>query len=562
MTSRADNPLVVQSDRSLLLEVHHPRHAEVRNQVTRFAELVSSPEHLHTYMVSPLSLWNAASSGLTAEDVMSVLVRNSRYPVPGSLEREVRDLMGRYGRIKLVRVKDELRLVSEDPRILDDLDRVRDLQPLIADRRPDGFVLMPRQRGNVKQILLRLGLPVEDLAGYRKGAPLSVKLSTSTRGGKAWSPREYQLQAIEAFWADGAERGGSGVICLPCGAGKTVVGIGVMSRFQTQTLIVVPNLLAVRQWREEILERTDLTPDQVGEYSGETKQVSPVTVTTYQVLTQRTQDHLALFEGRDWGLIIYDEVHLLPAPIFRVTADLQATRRLGLTATLVREDGHQEDVFTLIGPKRFDVPWKDLESRGYIAEAICHELRVPMEDDLRRQYWLADKRSRYRLAATNPVKLALCQQLVTEHARERILVIGQYLEQLEEVARLLGAPLLTGKTPQGRRESLYHGFRSGEIPVLVVSKVANFAVDLPDASVAIQLSGTFGSRQEEAQRLGRLLRPKSDGRGALFYALVSQDSVDEEFARHRQRFLAEQGYRYTIGHRSPGERTTSPARVS
>ena len=562
MTSRADNPLVVQSDRTLLLEVHHPRHTEVRNQLTRFAELVSSPEHLHTYRISPLSLWNAASSGLSADDVVSILAANSRYPIPGSIEREIRELMGRYGRLKLVRVKDDLHLVSDDPRILEDLDGVKDLQALVTDRRPDGFVLVPRQRGTVKQILLRLGLPVEDLAGYRKGAPLAVGLSPMTRKGKSWAPRDYQEQAIDAFWAGGAERGGSGVVCLPCGAGKTVVGIGVMSRFNTQTLVVVPNLLAVRQWIEEILDRTDLGAHQVGEYSGEVKQVCPVTVTTYQVLTQKAQDHLALFEGRDWGLIIYDEVHLLPAPIFRVTADLQATRRLGLTATLVREDGHQDDVFTLIGPKRFDVPWKDLESRGFIAEAICHEVRVPMDDALRRQYWLADKRNRYRLAATNPFKLALCRQLVVEHARERILVIGQYLEQLEEAATLLGAPLLTGKTPQGRREALYHGFRSGEIPVLVVSKVANFAVDIPDASVAIQLSGTFGSRQEEAQRLGRLLRPKSDGRGALFYALVSQDSVDEEFARHRQRFLAEQGYRYTIGHRVPQERAGEPARVS
>ncbi|HEY9857375.1 MAG TPA: DNA repair helicase XPB [Stenomitos sp.] len=560
MTYNPQNPLIVQSDRSILLEVHHPQYAEIRDRLARFAELVKSPEHLHTYRITPLSLWNAAATGMTAQEMLETLRAFSKFPLPTSIEIDLEDQVARFGRVKLVPGEAGLRLESVDAILLEEIWHSKQIRPFLEAREADHLRVSPGQRGLLKQALLKFGYPVEDLAGYSEGAALGFELRDLTPDGRPFGLRPYQAEAVDAFWAGGSVRGGSGVICLPCGAGKTVVGLGTMDRARTQTLVIVPNIVAVRQWIREILDKTSLDPSEVGEYSGEVKDIRPVTVTTYQVLTHRaahSEDfpHLQIFGMRDWGLIIYDEVHLLPAPVFRITTAIQAKRRLGLTATLVREDGREEDVFSLIGPKKYDVPWKELEDRGFIAEATCHEIRIPLDETTRRQYSVADKRNRYRISASNPEKTALCGELIERHRGERILVIGQYLDQLEAIARRYQAPLLTGKTPNPERERLYDQFRNGEITLLVVSKVANFAIDLPDASVAIQVSGTFGSRQEEAQRLGRLLRPKSDGRGATFYTLVSRDTVDQEFAANRQMFLTEQGYRYVISNGIPSEVT-------
>ncbi|HHY93195.1 MAG TPA: DEAD/DEAH box helicase, partial [Firmicutes bacterium] len=521
--------------------------------LARFAELVKSPEYVHTYRLSPLSLWNAAASGLTAAAVKAGLSAYSRYPVPDNILRDIDDYLARYGKLKLVRQGDALLLVSEDPLLITEIANSRGLaRHLEGWGGPNRLRVAPGHRGHLKQALIKLGWPVEDLAGYTPGAPLAVDLSTTTRSGAPFGLRAYQEEAVAAFWASGTERGGSGVIVLPCGAGKTMVGLGVMARTRCHTLIIVTSTTAVHQWRNELLDKTTLSPDDIGEYTGSLKDVRPVTIATYQVLTWRprkTDDfpHLAVFNARDWGLIIYDEVHLLPAPVFRITADLQARRRLGLTATLVREDGHEEDVFTLVGPKRYDVPWKVLEKQGWIATATCTEIRLPLPPAQRMEYSLArDPHTRYRVAAENPDKLPLVHELIARHREEQVLVIGQYLDQLAALAAELKAPLITGKTPTAEREALYAAFRQEQLRVLVVSRVANFSIDLPDASVAIQVSGTFGSRQEEAQRLGRILRPKAGRNQAHFYTLVTRDTKDQEYAAKRQLFLTEQGYRYTI----------------
>jgi DNA excision repair protein ERCC-3 len=327
------------------------------------------------------------------------------------------------------------------------------------------------------------------------------------------------------------------------------VGAAAMAHAKATTLILVTNTVAARQWRDELLRRTTLNEDEIGEYSGAKKEIRPVTIATYQVMTKKKNGvyaHLDLFDTHDWGLIIYDEVHLLPAPIFRFTADIQSRRRLGLTATLVREDGMEGEVFSLIGPKRFDVPWKEIESQGYIAPAECIEVRVNLSESERLLYATAEPEEKYRYCSTTKTKSEVVQELVAYHANEQILVIGQYITQLDELSETLGVPLIKGDTPVKERERLFAAFRTGEITCLVVSKVANFSIDLPDATIAIQVSGAFGSRQEEAQRLGRILRPKADGRGAIFYSVVSRDTVDQDFAANRQRFLAEQGYAYRI----------------
>jgi DNA excision repair protein ERCC-3 len=399
---------------------------------------------------------------------------------------------------------------------------------------------------------LQVGYPAEDLAGYVAGAPLAIHLLPRTRGEDLpFVLRRYQEDAAAVFHAGGSERGGSGVIVLPCGAGKTVVGLAAMAELQCNTLILTPSIVAARQWLHEILDKTDVPSEMLGEYTGERKDIRPITATTYQVLSYRKRrsdefPHFAVFDERDWGLIIYDEVHLLPAPVFRVTAEIQARRRLGLTATLVREDGREGDVFSLIGPKKYDVPWRELERQGWIATALCHEVRIQMPDELRMDYALAEEREKYRIAAENSRKMAVLDRLVDMHRGEQVLIIGQYLDQLERIATRFDAPLITGKTVTREREKLYDAFRHGEVTLLVVSKVANFSIDLPDANVALQVSGTFGSRQEEAQRLGRILRPKASGRLAHFYTLVTRDTRDQEFAANRQMFLTEQGYGYEI----------------
>jgi DNA excision repair protein ERCC-3 len=549
-----DNPLIVQSDRTVLLEAGHPRAEACRAQLARFAELERSPEHIHTYRITPLSIWNARAAGMTADEMVAALRKFSRYPLPPAIARDIADQANRYGRLRLERAGESLRLVAAEPAILEEVSRSRAVACLLGERlAADAFSVPALARGRLKQALIKLGWPAEDLAGYVEGAPLSISLRTTIDGDRAFALRGYQVEAADAFWAGGGLGGGSGVLVLPCGAGKTVIGIASMARAGTRTLILVTSIVAARQWRDELLRLTDLAPDQVGEYSGEEKTVAPVTIATYNVMTYKKRrgggeefPHLALLGRQDWGLIVYDEVHLLPAPVFRMTAEIQSKRRLGLTATLVREDRREDDVFSLIGPKRYDAPWRDLESQGWIAPAMCTEVRVAMSPDLRMTYAVAESRERYRIAACNPAKLPLMEALCAHHRDDRVLVIGQYLDQLDEMAERLGAPLITGRTATAEREQLYERFRTGDLRLLVVSKVANFSIDLPEASVAIQLSGTFGSRQEEAQRLGRILRPKADGGQARFYTLVSRETSDQEYAMHRQLFLAEQGYRYEI----------------
>lgn len=550
---RPENPLVVQGDKTILLEVDNPRYEAARDAIIGFADLEKSPEYIHTYRITPLSLWNAAASGTTAETVLAALTEFGKYPLPDNVRRDVIDQMGRYGRLRLVRAgTDGLHLLADDPALIAEVYNQKTVRPYIIDQvGPTALAVDPRYRGQIKQALVRLGFPAEDLAGYVSGTALPVSLVGVTRNGRQFALRPYQIKAVEAFHAGGAVSGGSGVIVLPCGAGKTAIGIAAMAKLGCQTLILATNTTSVRQWIDELLDKTDLTPDQVGEYTGELKQIRPVTVTTYQILTYRPgrdEDfpHFALFNRGDWGLIIYDEVHLLPAPVFRITAEIQARRRLGLTATLVREDGREEDVFSLIGPRKYDVPWKILEAQGWIATAECSEVRIDMPESLRLEYAIADDREKYRIASVNPAKDDVVAALLRRHADDRVLVIGQYLDQLERLSHTLGAALITGKVPHRDREKLFGEFRDGTRSLLVVSKVANFSVDLPDANVAIQVSGTFGSRQEEAQRLGRILRPKRDGSLAHFYSLVTRETKDADFAANRQRFLTEQGYRYQI----------------
>ncbi|MBN9631747.1 MAG: DEAD/DEAH box helicase [Actinobacteria bacterium] len=537
----SDGPLIVQSDRTVLLEVAHPAAEDARHDLAVFAELERAPEHIHTYRITRLGLWNARAAGHTAEDMLGTLEKYSKFPIPQTVTVDVSETVARYGRLVIER-DDEgtLLLRSADRGVLLEVATAKRIAPLLVERRDETtFTVEAWARGQLKQELVKLGWPAEDLAGYTPGTPHPIDLDES-----GWALRDYQRKAVSNFFD-----GGSGVVVLPCGAGKTLVGAGAMATAKTTTLILVTNTVSARQWRDELLKRTSLTADEIGEYSGQVKEVKPVTIATYQILTAKRKGeyaHLALLDALDWGLVVYDEVHLLPAPVFKLTAELQARRRLGLTATLVREDGREGDVFSLIGPKRFDAPWKEIESQGFISPAACFEVRIDLPASDRLSYAAAADDERYRLAATAPAKLEVVQQLVDRHAGERILVIGQYLDQIDELAEALGAPQLTGATPVDERERLYQEFRDGTTPVLVVSKVANFSVDLPEATVAIQVSGSYGSRQEEAQRLGRLLRPKQSGLSANFYTLVSRDTVDQDFAQNRQRFLAEQGYSYTI----------------
>ena len=532
-------PLIVQSDRTVLLETDHPSSAEARHELAIFAELERAPEHIHTYRITRLGLWNARAAGHDAQFIIDSLARWSKYPLPENVTSEIKNTINRFGKLVISRDDQGLVLQSESLPILLEVASNPKVSELLENRIENGFRVSAWARGQLKQQLLKLGWPAEDRAGFTPGTPHEIDLKQN-----GWQLRDYQLQAVEKF-----AEGGSGVVVLPCGAGKTLVGAAAMARFDTNTLILVTNTVAARQWRDELLARTSLKAEDIAEYSGASKNLAPVTIATYQILTTKKKGelaHLELLNARDWGLIIYDEVHLLPAPIFKMTADLQARRRLGLTATLVREDGRESDVFSLIGPKRFDAPWKDIEAQGYIAPTKCYEIRIALPDDERMKYAISDADARFRIAATAKAKLPLLKKLLSKHPKEPTLIIGQYLDQIDEVSKELGLPKLTGETPVSEREKLFADFRSGLLPALVVSKVANFSVDLPEASLAIQISGSFGSRQEEAQRLGRLLRPKQDGRTALFYTLIAKDSVEQDFAQNRQRFLAEQGYSYEI----------------
>ncbi|GIE89380.1 DNA repair helicase XPB [Actinoplanes regularis] len=534
-------PLIVQSDKTLLLEVDHPDAQACRMAIAPFAELERSPEHVHTYRLTPLGLWNSRAAGHDAESVVDALIKYSRYPVPHALLVDVAETMDRYGRLQLLNDPAHgLVLRGLDKIVLLEVSKSKKLAGMLGARLDDETIAVHgSERGRLKQALLKLGWPAEDLAGYVDGEAHAISLTQD-----GWTLRSYQQEAVDGFWA-----GGSGVVVLPCGAGKTLVGAAAMATASATTLILVTNTVAGRQWKRELIARTSLTEEEIGEYSGERKEIRPVTIATYQVLTARRGGaftHLDLFGARDWGLVIYDEVHLLPAPIFRFTADLQARRRLGLTATLVREDGREGDVFSLIGPKRYDAPWKDIEAQGWIAPAECVEVRVTLTEAERMSYAVAEAEERYRMAATARTKLPVVKALIDKHPEEQVLVIGGFLDQLHTLGEFLDAPIIEGSTTNRERERLFDAFRSGELRTLVLSKVGNFSIDLPEAAVAIQVSGTFGSRQEEAQRLGRVLRPKGDRRQAHFYTVVSRDTIDTEYAAHRQRFLAEQGYAYTI----------------
>jgi DNA excision repair protein ERCC-3 len=568
------NPLIVQSDRTLLLDVHAPGAEEARAAVMPFAELEKSPEHIHTYRITPLSLWNAAGAGFSPRDVIRALNTYTRYPVPEGIVEGLADTMSRYGKIRLLSGEqlgngsnpgDELFLVCQDEAITREIEAAKSLGKYLR-RTAAGFSLRLVDRGSVKWELIRLGWPVKDEAPLKKGEDMPIALRETSLAGRPFASRDYQIEAANSVYGQGGSGSGYGVVVLPCGSGKTVVGMLVMSLLKTNTLVLTTNVAAVHQWIEELLDKTDLKPEDIAEYTGDSKSVAPVTIATYQIITWRPDrdsdfPHFRLFRERAWGLIIYDEVHLLPAPVFRVTAELQAVRRLGLTATLIREDGAEGAVFSLVGPKRYDVPWKDLESKGWIAEAFCTEIRLDLPEEQRIPYAVASSREKYRIASENPRKEEVVTDLIENHPEDQILVIGQYISQLESLARILKAPLITGKTPNPERERIYGAFKQGEVRVIVVSRVANFAIDLPDASMAVQVSGSFGSRQEEAQRLGRILRPKglssrglpspelsSRGRNSWFYTLVSRYTVEEEFAANRQKFLAEQGYKYSIQH--------------
>ncbi|MGR4010370.1 DNA repair helicase XPB [Leucobacter sp. 1207-22] len=563
-------PLIVQSDHTVLLEVAHPDAEEARHALAVFAELERAPEHIHTYRVTRLGLWNARAAGHTAEEILETLNKYAKFPVPSGVASEIADTMRRYGRLTIERkplteaeiaaaqaaplptsatealaaTAGALILRSDEPTILREVVSAKKIAPLIETKLDEHtYVIAPWARGELKQQLVARGWPAEDLAGYTPGEPYDIELAQSDGEG-GWHLRDYQQRAVEAF-----EKGGSGVVVLPCGAGKTIVGAASMAAVGAKTLILVTNAVSARQWRDELLRRTNLTAEDIGEYSGQVKEVKPVTIATYQILTSKRKGeyaHLSLLDAEDWGVIVYDEVHLLPAPVFKLTADLQARRRLGLTATLVREDGREGDVFSLIGPKRYEAAWKDIEAQGFIAPAECFEVRIDLPEGERYQYAAAEDQDRYRIASSTPEKEEIARRIIAKHPGESVLVIGQYIDQLESMAASLGAALITGQTPVNEREDLFNAFRTGEIKTLVVSKVANFSVDLPDASVAVQISGSYGSRQEEAQRLGRLLRPKGKDVKASFYTLIARDTVDQDFAQNRQRFLAEQGYAYTI----------------
>lgn len=541
--SFGDGPLIVQSDKTCLLEISHSQADAARAALSPFAELEKAPEHVHTYRITPLALWNARAAGFDAEQVVDVLETYSKFPVPQSLLVDTAETMSRYGRLRLQNHPTQgLILETTERTVLEEVSRHRTIAEMLGARIDDDtFSVPPSERGRLKQELLKVGWPVEDLAGYVDGEAHPISLSTETVD---WKLRDYQRYATESFW-----EGGSGIVVLPCGAGKTMVGAATMAKAQATTLILVTSTIAGRQWRDELIRRTSLQPAEIGEYSGEKKQIKPVTIATYQVVTRKTKGEyraLELFDSRDWGLIIYDEVHLLPAPVFRMAADLQSRRRLGLTATLIREDGREGDVFSLIGPKRYDAPWKELESQGFIATAECIEVRADMPSSEKMEYATASSKDRYRLAACSQVKFEVVDKILNKHSGKQTLLIGAYLDQLQTLARRTGAPLIDGRTSASKREKLFAQFRTGEITTLVVSKVANFSIDLPDTAVVVQVSGTFGSRQEEAQRLGRLLRPKSTGEIAYFYTVVTRDTVDATFALHRQRFLAEQGYAYRL----------------
>jgi len=550
MVQNSTKPLIVQGDSTILLDVHNEGFEAARADINPFCELEKSPEHIHTYRISPLSLWNGASAGITGDEIIIILERHSRYPIPENVSYKIFDLISRFGKLKLEKTDDSeiLFLKVDDKLIHVELANHKRLEKYLTPH-GEGFLLQLYNRGTIKLELIKIGYPVEDLAPLKEGDPMDFSLRDISRDGSNFSVRDYQVEAAETFVGNNRPGTGFGTIVLPCGSGKTIVGIKIIDLLKTNTLILTTNVAAVHQWIDELTDKSTLTDDEIGEYTGDRKEIKPITIGTYQILVWRKDKqseykHFQLFKERNWGLIIYDEVHLLPAPVFRVTAELQTVRRVGLTATLVREDGAEENVFSLVGPKRFEIPWRQLEAKGWIAEATCHEIRIDLSDKMKIEYATSDSRKKFRIASENPIKMEIAAELISNHREDSILVIGQYIKQLQDISKVLKAPIITGKTPNQEREVIFEQFRRKEIKVLVVSKVANFAINLPDASVAIQISGTFGSRQEEAQRLGRILRPKE--KNSYFYSIVSRYTIEEEYAANRQQFLTEQGYRYHI----------------
>ncbi|MDH4128729.1 MAG: DEAD/DEAH box helicase [Spirochaetota bacterium] len=546
-----NNPLIIQSDETLFLEVHNERYEEIRDKLSLFAELVKSPEHIHTYRITPISLWNAASAGLVKEEIYDFLELSAKYDIPQNVFSNIKNTIEKFGKIKLHASDKEntLILTINNSTITRELENHKDISKILMEKIDSNtFFIHLLNRGLIKQKLIEIGYPVDDQVGFVEGEKFNFTLRDRCLSGQEFKLRPYQQEAANTFYQNGQKKGGHGVVVLPCGSGKTMTGMAVMNKIQCSTLILTTNIAACHQWIHELLDKTSISKDDIGEFSGERKLIKPITVATYQIIIYRNKDknypYFSLFRERSWGLIIYDEVHLLPAPVFRITAEIQSMRRLGLTATLIREDGKEKDVFSLIGPKRYDVPWKELEKKGYIAEAVCHEIRVPMNREDKLNYITIQNRGKFRIASTNKNKIKVTEELLFRHREDQILIIGQYLDQLEDIAKQFNYPIITGKINNKEREKLYHDFRSGEISVLVVSKVANFAIDLPDASVAIQISGTYGSRQEEAQRLGRILRPKK--KTSFFYSIITKESNEEEFAHKRQLFLTEQGYKYFI----------------
>ncbi len=569
MQIKLNNPVIVQADGKVLVEANHKKYEQAREFLTQFAELESSPNALHTYQITNISLWNAASANLSSVEIVLGLNKISKYPIPKEVEELITDTIDRYGLVKLLPNPDnpqEIKVAFESAYI----QRLFTSEPLVQDllikrgRRKDmTYSISIANRGIFKQQCLLADWPVEDLAGFKPGTALSISLRDRIKNTDiVFEPRSYQWEAAKRWYQDGKSTGGCGVVVLACGGGKTIVGITAMSLVQRKTLILATNQASVNQWIQEIISKTNLTSRDVGSYTSDSRDLRPVTVSTYQMVSHKKSkddgfENLDIFDKEDWGLIIYDEVHLLPAPVFGATANLQAMRRLGLTATLVREDGKENDVFTLVGPKRYELPWQDLQKLGFIASISCVEIHVEMSKELRRTYREAKEKDKSMLASNNPAKLDAVRYLLKKHRQDNVLIIGTYLEQLDIMSAELQLPVITGKTPNHLREKLFAQFRSGKIKTLIVSKVANFSIDLPDANVAIQLSGTFGSRQEEAQRLGRILRPKNLKRKgknnnvnienkAYFYTLVTKDSKEQTFALNRQKFLAGQGYRYQL----------------
>lgn len=559
--AKIEYPLIIQSDFSLLLEVQNDYFEEVRNSISKFAELVKSPEYIHTYKISSLSLWNAAATGLKLEDILKNLDDYSKYEVPQNVIEEIKIIYKRFGLVEIHKLKGDdnnLVLFIKDANVEKEIISIPKLKKFLVKKIDDRrYKISLFSRGDLKVSFFDYNIPVYDIAGYKEGKKLEIDLRKKTLAGKDLKIREYQKMASDAFYHSGTEYGGHGTVVLPCGSGKTIVGLDVMSKVRSYTLILTTSVAAVHQWINEILDKTYLTKDEVGEYTGDKKEIKPITICTYQILVYRRSKedafhHFEVFQAYDWGLIIYDEVHLLPAPVFKVTSGIQSKRRLGLTATLVREDNKEKDVFCLIGPKKYDTPWKVLEKQGWIAEAKCFEIKLPLEENVLMEYLISDQKAKFNIAARNSLKLEALKNILFKHKGQLILVIGHFIKQIEKAAEMLKAPLITGKTPNSEREVLYNKFKNREVDILVVSKVANFSIDLPDASVLIQLSGTYGSRQEEAQRLGRILRPKHNNT-SYFYSLVTQDSIEEQYSLKRQRFLAEQGYSYEIDFWKPEE---------